>query len=93
MVGPAGLLLLGRRRDPMLQDPAQSGLDASFLTLLLIASSTGLVLLGWRHSPAMPPLLVVHLGAVLALFTTLPYGKFEHGFYRLAALWVHERGR
>ena len=93
MVGPAGLLLLGRRRDPMLQDPAQSGLDASFLTLLLIASSTGLVLLGWRHSPAMPPLLVVHLGAVLALFTTLPYGKFVHGLCRAAALVLSARER
>ena len=54
MVGPAGLLLLGRRRDPMLQDPAQSGLDASFLTLLLIASSTGLVLLGGDTPPRCP---------------------------------------
>ena len=31
------------------------------------------------------------LGAVLALFVTLPYGKFVHGFYRIAALWVYER--
>jgi citrate/tricarballylate utilization protein len=31
-------------------------------------------------------LLVVHLGAVLALFVTLPYGKFVHGIYRTAAL-------
>jgi hypothetical protein len=30
---------------------------------------------------------------VLALFVTLPYGKFVHGFYRLAALWVYERSR
>jgi hypothetical protein len=37
------------------------------------------------------PLLALHLGAVLALFVTLPYGKFVHGFYRLAALWVYER--
>ena len=32
------------------------------------------------------PLLIVHLGIVLALFLTLPYGKFVHGFYRTAAL-------
>jgi citrate/tricarballylate utilization protein len=31
-------------------------------------------------------LLVVHLSAVLALFVTLPYGKFVHGLYRAAAL-------
>jgi citrate/tricarballylate utilization protein len=34
----------------------------------------------------MSALLVVHLGAVLALFVTLPYGKFVHGIYRTAAL-------
>ena len=30
--------------------------------------------------------IVVHLGAVLALLLTLPYGKFVHGIYRTAAL-------
>ncbi len=30
--------------------------------------------------------LAVHLGFVLALFLTMPYGKFVHGMYRLAAL-------
>ncbi len=34
----------------------------------------------------MPILLAVHLGIVLALFLTLPYGKFAHGAYRCAAL-------
>ena len=34
----------------------------------------------------MGVLLMVHLGAVLALFVTLPYGKFVHGIYRTAAL-------
>jgi citrate/tricarballylate utilization protein len=34
----------------------------------------------------MPALLLVHLGLVLALFLTLPYGKFVHGMYRTAAL-------
>jgi citrate/tricarballylate utilization protein len=31
-------------------------------------------------------LLVAHLGVVLALFVTMPYGKFVHALYRLAAL-------
>ena len=31
-------------------------------------------------------LLVIHLGFVLALFIALPYSKFVHGAYRLAAL-------
>jgi citrate/tricarballylate utilization protein len=34
----------------------------------------------------MGVLLAVHLGAVLALFLTMPYGKFAHGVYRAAAL-------
>jgi citrate/tricarballylate utilization protein len=39
-----------------------------------------------RDRVVMGYLLTVHLGAVLALFVTLPYGKFVHGFYRTAAL-------
>jgi citrate/tricarballylate utilization protein len=91
VAGPLGLLLLGRRRDPALADPAQAGLDASFLTLLVATSVTGLALLALRHSQAMSALLVAHLGAVLALFVTLPYGKFVHGFYRAAALVLSAR--
>jgi citrate/tricarballylate utilization protein len=86
VIGPAGLLVLRARRDPALGDPAQSGMDVSFLFLLLLTSLTGLALLALRHQPVMGPLLVVHLSAVLALFVTLPYGKFVHGLYRTAAL-------
>jgi len=39
-----------------------------------------------REQPYMPALLVVHLALVLALFITLPYGKFVHGFTESAAL-------
>jgi citrate/tricarballylate utilization protein len=28
----------------------------------------------------------VHLGIVMALFATMPYGKFAHGIFRCAAL-------
>ncbi len=86
LAGTVGLLALRARRDPALDDPAQDGLGASFLVLLLATTATGLVLLALRHTPAMPALLVVHLGVVLALFVTLPYGKFVHGIYRTAAL-------
>ena len=34
----------------------------------------------------MGVLLIVHLGIVLVLFVTLPYGKFVHAIYRSAAL-------
>jgi citrate/tricarballylate utilization protein len=86
LVGPVGLLWDRRRRDPSLADPQQRGLDESFIVLLFLTSLTGLLLLALREGPMMAPLLIVHLGVVLALFLTLPYGKFVHGFYRMAAL-------
>jgi citrate/tricarballylate utilization protein len=86
LIGPAGLLALRRRRDPALSAERQHGLDESFIALLLVTSLTGLLLLVLRNQPVMAMLLVVHLGAVLALFVTLPYGKFVHGIYRTAAL-------
>jgi citrate/tricarballylate utilization protein len=86
LVGPAGLYVLRRRRDRALGDPAQAGLDESFLVLLFLTSLTGLLLLVLRDRALMGPLLIVHLAVVLALFVTLPYGKFVHGIYRTAAL-------
>ena len=46
-----------------------------------------------RGTPALPLALCVHLGAVMALFLTLPYGKFAHGVFRVAALlkWAIEK--
>ena len=86
VVGPAGLWAQRTHRDPLLGDPSQEHLDRSFLALLLLTSVTGLALLGLRHQSLMGVLLIVHLGAVLALFLTLPYGKFVHGIYRTIAL-------
>jgi citrate/tricarballylate utilization protein len=86
LVGPVGLLAARDRRDPSLGDPQQRGLDESFIALLLLTSSTGLLLLVLRDTALMGILLIIHLGAVLALFVTIPYGKFVHGIYRVAAL-------
>jgi citrate/tricarballylate utilization protein len=86
LIGPTGLFLLRQRRDPELRDSAQSGLDVSFIALLFLTSISGLLLLVLREHAAMGPLLIAHLGIVLALFVTLPYGKFVHGIYRAAAL-------
>jgi citrate/tricarballylate utilization protein len=91
LLGPAGLLLQRRRRDPALTDLTHEMLDRSFIVLLFLTSFTGLLLLVLRHQPAMGVLLVVHLGIVLALFVTLPYGKFVHGFYRTVALLKYSR--
>ena len=86
LIGPAGLYWLGKRRDEATADPEQRGMNTAFIVLLLLTSLTGLALLAWRETAAMGLLLVVHLGVVMALFVTLPYGKFVHGIYRMAAL-------
>jgi citrate/tricarballylate utilization protein len=86
LVGPAGQLWLRSRRSPQMSDPAQGGMDVAFIVLLLLTSATGLLLLALRETAAMGTLLAVHLGGVLALFLTMPYGKFAHAVYRGAAL-------
>jgi len=92
-IGTAGLLLQRRSRDPALSDATNRDLDLSFIVLLLLTAVTGLLLLVLRHERAMGLLLVVHLGIVLALFLTLPYGKFVHGLYRGIALLRYRRER
>src|SRR3984893_14861755 len=86
LIRPAGLYWLKQHRDPPIADAKQDGMDVSFLALLFLTSITGLLLLALRQALAMGPLLLIHLGIVLALFLTLPYGKFVHGLYRSAAL-------
>lgn len=86
LIGPVGLFALRRVRDPEIMDLAQNGPEISFLAALALTSFTGLLLLVLRDTHAMPVLLRVHLGVVLALFLTMPYGKFVHGTYRFAAL-------
>jgi citrate/tricarballylate utilization protein len=87
LAGTSGLFVLKLKRNPAIQDPRQFGMDAGFVVLLFLSSLTGLLLLGLRRSSAMPTLLAIHLGVVLALFLTLPYGKFVHGIYRASALF------
>jgi citrate/tricarballylate utilization protein len=93
LAGPAGLLWLNLRRHSLHGDPAQKPMDRAFIVLLFATSATGLALLAWRGTGAMGLLLAVHLATVLALFLTLPYGKFAHAVYRCAALlkWAIER--
>ena len=86
LIGPAGLYKLKKRRDPAIVDSKQHGMDVGFLTLLFLTSATGLLLLAMRETNAMGLLLRVHLGVVFGLFLTLPYGKYVHSIYRLAAL-------
>lgn len=93
LVGPAGLLWLNLRRSPLHGDAAQKPMDRAFIVLLFAVSLTGLALLAWRDTSFMALWLAIHLGVVMALFLTLPYGKFAHGIYRTAALlkWSIEK--
>jgi len=91
IVGPIGLLWLNVQRPPEHGDAAQRPMDRVFALLLLLVSVSGMALLGARATGAMALLLAVHLGLVMALFLTLPYGKFAHSVYRCAALLKNAR--
>ncbi|OZI40973.1 tricarballylate utilization protein TcuB [Bordetella genomosp. 1] len=86
LIGPAGLLWLNLRRHPDQGDAAQKPMDRGFIALLFFTSLTGLLLLALRDTALMGLTLAIHLGVVMALFLTLPYGKFAHGIFRSAAL-------
>ncbi len=92
-LGAAGLFALNLRRAPLQGVAAQKGMDRGLIVLLFLVSVSGLALLAWRETAAMAVLLAVHLGFVAALFLTMPYGKFAHGAFRVAALlkWAIER--
>jgi citrate/tricarballylate utilization protein len=94
-LGTAGLWRLNLRRHPLHGEPAQRPMDRGFIALLFLAAVSGLALPAWRHTGALALLLALHLGAVMALFATLPYGKFAHGVFRSAALlkWAIEKRR
>ncbi|MEN8505011.1 tricarballylate utilization 4Fe-4S protein TcuB [Paraburkholderia sp. DD10] len=95
LLGTCGLLWLNVNRHPLHGDPGQKPMDRAFIVLLILVALTGLVLVGLRSTALMPTLLTLHLGTVMALFMTLPYGKFAHGIYRTAALlkWAIEKRR
>jgi citrate/tricarballylate utilization protein len=89
ILGTGGLWWLNMRRHPLHGDVAQRPMDRGFIALLFLTSATGLALWLGRGTPALAVLLCLHLGAVMALFATLPYGKFAHGVFRTAALLRH----
>jgi citrate/tricarballylate utilization protein len=93
LVGVIGLGWLGARADQQPNAPETQAANQALLWLLGAVALSGLLLLLWRETPAMPLLLILHLGLVLALFLLMPYSKLVHGPYRLAALWRDARER
>jgi len=93
VLGAVGLLRLRLKRHPQHVVAAQRPMDLGFVVLLGLTGASGLALALAAGTSAMPLLLCLHLGAVMAFFATMPYGKFAHGVYRSAALlkWSIER--
>ncbi|MDO9251995.1 MAG: tricarballylate utilization 4Fe-4S protein TcuB [Hydrogenophaga sp.] len=86
LLGTAGLFRLKWSRHPLHGDAAQKPMDYGFIALLFLTSLTGLLLWWLRGTDALALMLALHLGVVMALFATLPYGKFAHGIFRSASL-------
>lgn len=86
LVGIAGLARSKRRADPAPNAGENQAAEWLLLGTLAAVAGSGLILLALRETPAMGLLLALHLGSVLGLALSMPYGKFVHGFYRAAAL-------
>lgn len=86
LIGPIGLLGQRNTGDTDLRSDKHAGMDVAFLAMLFLTSATGFALLVLRSTPALGLMLALHLGVVMALFLTLPYGKMMHGIYRFLAL-------
>ena len=81
LAGPAGLAGF----DPPRSGPGRSRADRHGRRVPGASASHQrhrAALLALRETRAMGMLLALHLGAVMALFLTLPYGKFVHALYR-----------
>jgi len=84
--GCAWLMWLKRQAEADLSDPAAARSEHAFIALLGFVALSGLVLYGVGSTQALPVVLALHLGAVLAFFLLTPFTKMAHGFYRFAAL-------
>jgi len=93
LVGTAGLFWLKLTGDPAPGLRRLLGGEVALLALLFAIAASGLALLLWRATAAMPALLALHVGLVLAFFLLLPYSRMVHGIYRGLALlrWALER--
>ena len=85
-VGCVALMVLKSRAKPELASASRWSGDWAFIGALLLTGASGLLVYAAGSSPYLRPLLALHLGAVASLFALLPYSKWVHGFYRLAAL-------
>jgi citrate/tricarballylate utilization protein len=86
MIGTAGLLSLKWKSDRVPGDGTMMQMDVSFILILFLSASSGMLLLALRETAAMGTLLAIHLGIIAAFFLMIPYGKLAHVVYRYSAL-------
>lgn len=86
IVGCSGLLYLKTRAPAGFAAASMLTMDVAFLAVLDLASVTGMLTLALRGTPAVGPMLVLHLAFLTALYATAPYGKFTHAVHRFTAL-------
>jgi citrate/tricarballylate utilization protein len=89
LLGTAGLWRLNLRAPPAAWRRRAKADGPRLHRAAVPHRASGLALWLARGTPALALLLCLHLGAVMALFATLPYGKFAHGIFRTAALLRH----
>ncbi len=85
-LGGVAMIALKMRAEKSLGAPAVWGGEMAFVVLLTAVGASGLALFAATGTGLVRPMLIVHLGSVLALFLTLPYTKMVHIPFRLAAL-------
>lgn len=85
-IGTVGLFVLKLKSDTQIKDIRQMGMDYAFIVLLFLIAVSGLILMLCRETELMTSLLIIHLSLILALFITMPFGKFVHAIYRFGAL-------
>jgi citrate/tricarballylate utilization protein len=89
LIGCTGLLWLKAQsslKAPTLISRQMISMDNAFIVVLDMAALTGMLTLALRGTGAMATMLVLHIGSLVALYATAPYGKFVHGVYRFEAL-------
>lgn len=86
IIGTSGLLALKAASDPVPASPIMTAMDDTFLILVDLVAATGMLLLAVRTTRALGPLLVLHLGVLVAFFLMAPYAKFVHLVSRYLAL-------
>jgi citrate/tricarballylate utilization protein len=84
--GTAALAVLKWRSDDALGSHSRVGGEYTFIALLFLVSTTGLLLYWFSGTVLASAWLIVHLAFIATFFIATPYSKMAHGFFRLAAL-------